>query len=65
LEINKIESDTIEIEYTTFNLKKLLEDIKHSLKELAVVNNNTLCLEVDPEIPDYLIGDPTNYLKLF
>jgi hypothetical protein len=40
LEINKIESDTIEIEYTTFNLKKL-EDIKHSLKELAVVNNNT------------------------
>ena len=64
LEINKIESDNIEIEYTTFNLKKLLEDIKHSLKELAVVNNNTFCLEVDPEIPDYLIGDPTKLSQI-
>lgn len=64
LEINKIESDNIEIEYTTFNVKKLLEDIKHSLKELAVVNNNTFWLEVDPEIPDYLIGDPTKLSQI-
>ena len=64
LEINKIESDIIEIEYTTFNLKKLLEDIKHSLKELAVVNKNTFWLEVDPEIPDYLIGDPTKLSQI-
>ena len=38
LEINKIDSHKSEVEYTSFNLKKLLEDIKHSLKELAVVN---------------------------
>ncbi|MFV8339673.1 ATP-binding protein [Flavobacterium sp. LB3P21] len=64
LEINKIDSQKSEIEYTSFNLKKLLEDIKHSLKELAVVNNNNFNLEVDAAIPDYLIGDPTKLSQI-
>jgi signal transduction histidine kinase/CheY-like chemotaxis protein len=64
LEINKIDSNKSEIEYTSFNLKKLLEDIKHSLKELAVVNNNDFKLEVDATIPDYLIGDPTKLSQI-
>ncbi|MES2805337.1 MAG: ATP-binding protein [Bacteroidota bacterium] len=64
LEINKIDSHKSEIEYTSFNLKKLLEDIKHSLKELAVVNNNDFKLEVDATIPDYLIGDPTKLSQI-
>lgn len=64
LEINKIDSHKSEIEYTSFNLKKLLEDIKHSLKELAVVNNNDFKLEVDAAIPDYLIGDPTKLSQI-
>ena len=64
LEINKIDSNKSEIEYTSFNLKKLLTDIKHSLKELAVVNNNTFNLEVDAAIPDYLIGDPTKLSQI-
>ena len=64
LEINKIDSNKSEIEYTSFNLKKLLEDIKHSLKELAVVNNNNFNLEVDAAIPDYLIGDPTKLSQI-
>ncbi len=64
LEINKIDSQKSEVEYTSFNLKKLLEDIKHSLKELAVVNNNNFKLEVDDAIPDYLIGDPTKLSQI-
>ena len=64
LEINKIDSQKSEVEYTSFNLKKLLEDIKHSLKELAVVNNNNFNLEVDAAIPDYLIGDPTKLSQI-
>jgi signal transduction histidine kinase/CheY-like chemotaxis protein len=64
LEINKIDSHKSEVEYTSFNLKKLLEDIKHSLKELAVVNNNNFKLEVDAAIPDYLIGDPTKLSQI-
>ena len=64
LEINKIDSQKSEIEYTSFNLKKLLEDIKHSLKELALVNNNNFKLKIDAAIPDYLVGDPTKLSQI-
>jgi signal transduction histidine kinase len=64
LEINKIESHNIEIEYTIFNVKQLLTDIQNSLKELAFVNNNNFTLEIDPDIPDYLIGDPTKLSQI-
>ena len=64
LEINKIESDNVEIEYTSFNLKKLLENIQHSLKELAVVNNNSFNLVIEPTIPDHLLGDSTKLSQI-
>jgi signal transduction histidine kinase/CheY-like chemotaxis protein len=64
LEINKIDSNKLEIEYIDFNLKQLLEDIQNSLKELACVNNNKFNLEIDPTIPDYLIGDPTKLSQI-
>lgn len=64
LEINKIESQKLEIEQIPFNLKQLLSNIKHSLKELAIVNNNEFSLEIDTEIPDYLVGDPTKLSQI-
>lgn len=64
LEINKIESNKFEIEYTSFNLKQLLTNIQNSLKELALINNNNFKLEIDPAIPDYLIGDTTKLSQI-
>lgn len=64
LEINKIESHKIEVERIAFNLKQLLTDIKNSLKELAVINNNTFNLEIDSRIPNYIIGDPTKLSQI-
>lgn len=64
LEINKIDSEKVEIEYTRFDLKKLLRNIQNSLKELALVNNNSFKLEIDEAIPDYLIGDPTKLSQI-
>jgi signal transduction histidine kinase/CheY-like chemotaxis protein/TolA-binding protein len=64
LEINKIDSNKVEIEYINFNLKQLLEDIQNSLKELATVNNNIFNLKIDSSIPDYLIGDPTKLSQI-
>ena len=64
LEINKIDSNKVEIEYISFNLKQLLEDIQNSLKELASINNNKFNLEIDSSIPDYLIGDPTKLSQI-
>ncbi|HMI06241.1 MAG TPA: ATP-binding protein [Flavobacterium sp.] len=65
LEINRIESSTIETENINFNLKQLLGNIMNSLKELATINNNAFTIEIDPTIPDYLIGDPTKLSQIF
>lgn len=65
LEINKIESNTIEVENIDFNLKHLLEEIKNSLKEIALKNNNTFILKIDSNIPDHLIGDPLKLSQIF
>ncbi len=65
LEINRIESNAIETENINFNLKLLLSNIQNSLKELASINNNTFTVEMDPDIPEFLIGDPTKLSQIF
>lgn len=65
LEINRIESSTVEAENINFNLKVLLKNIQKSLKELAHNNNNRYILEIDNAIPDNLIGDPTKLSQIF
>ncbi|WP_281637449.1 tetratricopeptide repeat-containing hybrid sensor histidine kinase/response regulator [Flavobacterium marginilacus] len=65
LEINKIDSNKLEIEYISFNLKQLLIDIQNSLKEIATINNNKFILKIDPAIPENLIGDPTKLSQIF
>jgi signal transduction histidine kinase/CheY-like chemotaxis protein len=64
LEINKIDSSKAEIENINFNLKLLLENIQNSLKELASTNNNDFNLEIDENIPNYIIGDPTKLSQI-
>lgn len=64
LEINKIDSNKIELETINFNLKQLLENIQNSLKELASDNNNKFNIEIDQEIPNNLIGDPTKLSQI-
>ena len=65
LEINRIESNTIEIEYIDFNIKQLLLDIKNSMTEIATNNNNKFVLEIDENIPEMLLGDPTKLSQIF
>lgn len=65
LEINRIESTTVVAEEINFNLKLLLENIQNSLKELAHSNNNTYTIDIDADIPDNLIGDPTKLSQIF
>jgi signal transduction histidine kinase len=64
LEINKIDSNKLEIENISFNLKELLINIQSSLKELATANRNYFNLDVDDSIPDNLIGDPTKLSQI-
>jgi signal transduction histidine kinase len=65
LEINRIDSSNIEIEYIDFNIKQLLGDIQNSLKEIADKNNNRFTLEIDKSIPDILMGDITKISQIF
>ncbi|WP_395058346.1 ATP-binding protein, partial [Flavobacterium sp.] len=65
LEINRIESDTIEIENISFNIKELLNNIQSSLKEQASQNNNDFILNIENEVPEILIGDPTKISQIF
>lgn len=65
LEINKIDSSKIELEQINFDLKKLLEDIQNSLIELATKNKNVFLLDIDPKIPNNLIGDPIRLSQIF
>ncbi|UPT71315.1 MAG: ATP-binding protein [Flavobacterium sp. JAD_PAG50586_2] len=65
LEINRIESNNIEIEYIDFNIKQLLLDIKNSMTEIASNNNNRFVLEIDENVPEMLLGDPTKLSQIF
>ena len=65
LEINRVESENIEIESINVNVKQLLSDLHNSFKDLASKNNNDFELELDETIPDNLIGDPTKLSQIF
>ena len=65
LEINRIESNNIEIEYIDFDIKQLLNDIQNSMSEIASKNNNKFTLDIDDDIPEILLGDPTKLSQIF
>lgn len=65
LEINRIDSSNIEIEYLDFNLKQLMTNIQNSMQEIASKNNNKFTLEIDSNIPEVLLGDTTKLSQIF
>jgi len=58
LDLNKLEANKVEIEKTSFSLKKRINDVLVSLKKSAEDRKNSLHLEFDESIPEKLIGDP-------
>ncbi|MDI5897028.1 response regulator [Flavobacterium yafengii] len=57
LQINKIEDNRIILENLTFNISDEINMIKSSLSFIAKTNDNNVQVDVDPNIPEYLIGD--------
>jgi signal transduction histidine kinase/ActR/RegA family two-component response regulator len=57
LQINKIEEKRIVLENLIFNLTDEITTIKNSVEYIADKNNDTLTLEIDTAIPEFLIGD--------
>ncbi|MCF6307311.1 MAG: response regulator [Flavobacteriaceae bacterium] len=58
LDLNKLEANKVEVEKTTFSLKKRINDVLIALKKTAEDRKNTLTFEYDESIPEKLIGDP-------
>ena len=58
LDLNKLEANKVEIEKTTFSLKKRINDVLVALKKSADDRKNNLRLEFDDNIPSKLVGDP-------
>ncbi len=59
LDLSKIESGQIELEYTNFDLLDLIEKLFDILSLKAHEKNIELLYMINPDVPTYLIGDPT------
>jgi len=57
LQINKIEDRRIVLEETPLNISDEIEKVRDALQFIALSNKNTTVIEVDKNIPKYLIGD--------
>ncbi|GAA4277636.1 tetratricopeptide repeat-containing hybrid sensor histidine kinase/response regulator [Aquimarina mytili] len=58
LDLNKLEANKVEVENTSFNLKKRINDVLIALGKSAKDRNNNLHYEFDDSIPMKLKGDP-------
>lgn len=58
LDLNKLEANKVEVEQTTFNLRKRIDDVIFALERSAQEKGNKLKLEFESDIPEQIIGDP-------
>ena len=57
LDFAKLESGKMNIEKVSFRLSNLIEESKNLFTPSATLKNNTLVFEIDPKIPNQLIGE--------
>tara|TARA_R110001632_G_scaffold144694_1_gene261282 strand:+ start:89 stop:2191 length:2103 start_codon:yes stop_codon:yes gene_type:complete len=58
LDLNKLEANKVEVEETSFDLKKRIEDVLFALGKSAKDKGNKLSFEFDDDIPNEILGDP-------
>lgn len=58
LDFSKIEAGMLTIEKVEFGIDKILDKVATIIQEKIFTKGLDLEFEIDPEIPDYLIGDP-------
>lgn len=64
LQINKIEENKVVLDKITFNLSEEFLMVKKSLSYIAKKNNNEIHIEVDPLIPESLMGDKLRFAQI-
>jgi signal transduction histidine kinase/CheY-like chemotaxis protein len=58
LYFSKIEAGKMEFDKIDFNLKRLIDEFSKNMRFSAENKNLKLILDIDPEMPDYINGDP-------
>ncbi len=64
LDYNKLESGKLNFEKTNFSLKDTVNSITHSLKTKVRENNNQLVINMNEDVPEYIVGDPTRLAQV-
>lgn len=59
LDLSKLDSGMLELESLPFNLRQLCEEVRELFRANAAAKGLSLELELDPNLPACLIGDPT------
>jgi signal transduction histidine kinase len=65
LDYSKMEADRIKIEAIDFELIPMLHRAEDSIREMAVNKGLQLGIEVDPDLPTRLKGDPVHLQQIF
>ncbi|MEH0689924.1 response regulator [Vibrio cholerae] len=58
LDFSKIEANKLEVEQVPFRIHDVLQDFSSVIKHKAVEKNIEFSIDIDEDLPDYLIGDP-------
>ncbi|MFA7291579.1 MAG: ATP-binding protein [Rhodocyclaceae bacterium] len=64
LDISKIESGRLQLEMTGFSLRNVIDGIATFANQLADEKDLRLSLEIAPEVPCYLVGDPLRLTQI-
>lgn len=65
LQINKIEEKRLVLENLIFNVTDEINMVKNSLQFIANRNKNSVITQIDPAIPEFLIGDKLRLSQIF
>ncbi|WP_224483561.1 tetratricopeptide repeat-containing hybrid sensor histidine kinase/response regulator [Robertkochia aurantiaca] len=65
LQINKIDANKLALELEEFDLRHTMEDVCAAMHQTAKQNDNEIVVEIDPDIPDTLIGDKLKLSQIF
>jgi PAS domain S-box-containing protein len=58
LDFSKIEADKLSLEHIDFSLASVLENFSNLIVDKATAKGLKLSIEVGPDVPDALVGDP-------
>ena len=65
LDLSKIEAGKLTVEYTEFELEKVLENVSNLIAEKSAAKGLELIFDIDKRVPLNLIGDPLRLGQIF